>query len=94
MHRAHFNDSLNDMTAKISQRILTINSCNAYKHFEQGGHLSQRGYSAFWQEMDDLLDRYERNKVKLLPNPKNPPREATHHFDRRPDFYHRGHHRY
>ena len=68
--RPRFNDALNDVVAKISQRILTVNSCNAYEDFERGGHLLLSGFKAFWNEVDDLLDRYERSKVKLLPNPK------------------------
>ena len=73
--RVHFNDALNNAVAKISQRILTINSCNAYEDFERGGRLSPKGFKAFWHEVDNLLDRYEWNKVKLLLNPKNLPRK-------------------
>ena len=95
--RHRFNDCLNDAVAKISQRILTVNSCNAYEHFDRGGRLSPAGCMIFWKELDDLIDRYERNKVKLLPNLKNPPRnhgtQAKHQGEARWNVYNK-HHRY
>ena len=54
MLRAKFNDALNDAAAKINQRILTINSCNAYEDSNNKGGLSDRGRTAFWQELNDL----------------------------------------
>ena len=63
-----FNDVLNDATAKINQYILTINSCNAYEHYNKHGMLSLHGKSAFWFELDDLLERFDSIRVKLLPN--------------------------
>ena len=75
--RAKFNDSLNDATAKIDQYILTINSCNAYENFDKHGNLSIKGKQAFWWELDNLIYRFEDNKVKLLPNPKNPPHKRA-----------------
>ena len=71
--RAKFNDALNDAAAKINQRILTINSCNAYEDFNSKGSLSDRDRTAFWQELDDLTYRFDTDRVKLLPNLKNPP---------------------
>ena len=41
--RSKFNDSLNDVVAKVDQFILTINSCNAYKDFTKTRGLSSRG---------------------------------------------------
>ena len=74
--RPKFNDVLNDAVSKIDQRILTINSYNTYDHFDKRGNLSQKGKTDFWYELDDLIYRYEIGKVKLLPNPKNPPRHV------------------
>ena len=86
---ARFNDSLNDAVAKIDQRILTINSCNSYDHFDRLGNLSSKGKAYFWMELDELIERYEANKIKLLPNPKNPPRQDSTH--RRDDHTPSGH---
>ena len=71
--RAKVNDALNDSIAKMGQYILIINSCNAYEHFDRSGNLSIAGKKAFWMELDDLIRRFDGNKVKLLPNPKNLP---------------------
>ena len=75
--RAKFNDALNDAVAKVDQRILTINSCNMYEDFERDGNFSRKGRIAFRQELDNLIERFDMNKIKLLPNPKNPP-QRTH----------------
>ena len=71
--RPKFNDVLNDELAKLNQYILTINSCNTYDHFDRYGNLSPKGKECFWWELDDLIERFNIDKVKLLPNPKNPP---------------------
>ena len=82
-YRAKFNGALNDAVAKMDLRILTISSCNSYDHFDSSGNLSAKGKRAFWLELDELLEKFNDNKIKLLPNPKNPPREksvpAPHH---------------
>ena len=70
--RAKYNDALNDAVAKIDQYMLTINSCNQYDHFDQWGNLSPKGKCAFWEELDNLIYRFDNGKVKLLPNPKVP----------------------
>ena len=75
--RSKFNDALNDAVAKYNQYILTVNSCNTYDHFDQMGMLSSKGKEAFWYEIDDLIARFDVNKVKLLPNPKNPARPCN-----------------
>ena len=74
--RSKFNDALNDAVAKVDQHILGINSCNAYEHFNRHGNLSIKGKNNFWWELNDLIERFELNKVKLLPNPKNSPKNA------------------
>ena len=74
--RPRSNDALNDAVAKVDQRILTINSCNTYEHFNSKANLSLKGKTEFWCELDDLVARFHRNKIKLLPNPKNPPRST------------------
>ena len=73
-----FNDALNDAAAKMNHRILTINSCNSYDHFDKSGNLSSRGMDAFWYELDELIKMFEKNKIKLLPNPKNAPAAKLH----------------
>ena len=72
--QSKFNDTLNDAVTKIDQYILTVNSCNTYEDFNKKGNLSDKGMNGFWSEVDDLIQRFESGKVKLKPNPKNPPR--------------------
>ena len=63
------NEALNDAVARYDHRILTINSCNSSSHFDLWGNLSNKGYRSLWYEIDDLLERYDKNAVKLMPNP-------------------------
>ena len=67
--RAKCNDALNDCVARLDQNILTINSCNTGSHFTNLGELSSKGKDAFWLELDNLLERFDRKDVKLLPHP-------------------------
>ena len=71
-----YNDALNDAVVKVNECILTINSCNHYEDFTHLGQLSTKEKRSFWHEIDDLLRRFHLDKIKLLPNPKNPPRAA------------------
>ena len=72
--RAKFNDALNDAAAKIDQYVLTINDYCTYEHFDRFGNLSIKGKSDFWMEIDDPIQCFDAGRVKLLPNPKNPPK--------------------
>ena len=90
--RAKMNDALNDAVAKIDQHILTILSCNAYEDFDKCRNLSPHGKRAFWFEVDELLEKLDTGKIKLLPNPKNPLRsKPAHHNHERFDRYHGNH---
>ena len=75
MLRPRFNDALNDAVTKIDQHMLTINGCNTFDHFAVNRKLSLRGKRDFWLELDNLIDLFDRKKIKLLPNPKNLPRK-------------------
>ena len=86
--RAKYNDALNNAVSRINHRIMTINSCNTTGHFDVKGNLSTKGKTAFWHEIDDLLDRFDRDKVKLLPNPLMKRRSRTNHIvlQLKPDY--------
>ena len=88
--RPKFNDALNDAVAKVDQYIMTINSCGSFEHFDKRGNLSKKGKYCFWWELDDLIKRFEKGKVKLLPNPTNHPQKRKSH--QQPNR--RGHNRY
>ena len=55
------------MVAKQDQYLLQIKACNTMDHFDSAGMLSSKGKFAFWYEMDDLIEHFNRNQVKLLP---------------------------
>ena len=83
--RAKNNDALNDAAAKRSHNIMTINSCQSHEDFDHKGNLTPAGKRHFWKEIDDLIRKFELNKIKLRPNPKNPPRDSER--DERKDNY-------
>ena len=66
---AKFNDALNNAVARLNQHIMTIASCNTSSHFTHLGELSTKGKDFFWWEIDDLLEKFNRKDIKLLPNP-------------------------
>ena len=72
--RPKCNDALNDVVAKVDQHILTVNSCNTYEDFDRHANLSIKEKQKFWSEIGDLIERFDANRVKLLANPKNPPK--------------------
>ena len=64
--RPKFNDILNDAVAGVNQYILSIRSCCLKDHFDHwGSYLSYKGKIDFWSEMDELLERFDNNQVKL-----------------------------
>ena len=67
--RTKFNDILNACAARQEQHILTIRSCFTLDHFDQWGKLTTKGKSSFWIELDDLMERFEKREIKLLPRP-------------------------
>ena len=69
--RSKFNDALNFSAAKVKEHMLTINFCNRSEHFDKKGRLSENGQLAFFQEIDDLIQRLDLDKIKLLPAPYN-----------------------
>ena len=71
--RAKFNDALNDAVAKRELNILTVSACYSPQHFDHKRNLSPAGKKEFWREVDELINRFDLDKIKLLPNPKNPP---------------------
>ena len=67
--RSKFNDSLNDAARKIEQKMLTINSCNTSAHYDRWGQLTIRGETDYWKELDELVEKFDLDKIKLRPNP-------------------------
>ena len=65
--RSKFNDLLNEAAARQEQHIMNIKCCQNFEHFQRSGELSAKGKAAFWAEVDDLLERFDRGKVKLIP---------------------------
>ena len=68
IHRAKFNDILNDVAAKRTQLVMNVMGCNSHDHFENTGGLSPKGKIDFWFEVDELLEKFDRNQIKLLPS--------------------------
>ena len=77
--QAKFNEALNDAVARYNHRILTINSCNTSSHLDLWDNLSNKGFRSLWYELDDLLECFDKNAVKLLPNPNKKRKPAYLH---------------
>ena len=66
--RSKFNDIVSSVTAKHDNHLLQIRSCISPDHFDQFGNLSSKGKFEFWYEMDQLIQRFDTHKIKLLPH--------------------------
>ena len=65
--RNKFNELLNESAARTNAKILSIHNCTSPDDFDHFGKLSRKGRLTFWLKLDDLLQRFEENKVKLIP---------------------------
>ena len=66
--RYQFNLVLHEAAARQNQHVMSIRSCSAADHFDGQGNLSARGQLAFWHEVDNLLECFDRQDIKLLPH--------------------------
>ena len=66
-----FNDLLNEAMARRNGHILSIRSLNLPQHFDKFGNLSTVGKEAFWIEMDELIEKFDHDRIKLEPRPHN-----------------------
>ena len=71
MARTKFNDALNEAVAKYNNHIMNITACNLPEHYNRYGRLSNLGSKVFWQEMDHLMERFDKNEIQLLPAAAN-----------------------
>ena len=67
--RSKFNEALNDAVGQSEHRIRTVNSCTTNEHFDNWGNLSSKGKKALWYEIDDLLEHFDLDNIKLLSAP-------------------------
>ena len=67
--RAKFNESLNAAVHDNEQHIMNVTGCMRRDDFDLCGNLSHSGMKIFWLEVDQLMERFDRNNLKLLPTP-------------------------
>ena len=65
--RYKFNVVTHETADQQDQRILSICTCNSYSCFDNSGNLTNKGKLHFWHEVDELLEMFDDNRVKLLP---------------------------
>ena len=62
-----FNSLLNDVAAHFSFNRMYLDKCASEYQFNRMGYLSNDGMADFWREVDDLVEQFNCDKVKLLP---------------------------
>ena len=62
-----FNDMLNEAVARQGHCVMRVKSCSRIEDFNHKGSLSTQGKRRFWEEVDYLLERFEKNELQLLP---------------------------
>ena len=65
--RAKFNNELNEVVAEENHHILGIESCESEDCFDAFGKLTTKGKFLYWKEMCELIERFDKKKVKLVP---------------------------
>ena len=65
--RVKFNDLLNEAVGRKGNYVLSVRSCTNPSNFNHWGTLSMQGKEVFWQEIDQLIEKFENDKVKLEP---------------------------
>ena len=65
--RSKFNEFLSEAAGRFNTYILSIRSCTGPEYFDHLGNLSVKGKDAFWWELDELIEKFKANQVKLLP---------------------------
>ena len=69
--RPKFNEAMNNTAANHEHYIMNAMSCTRKHHFDICGNLSDAGKSVFWRELDHLMERFDRNEIKLMPNTRS-----------------------
>ena len=76
--------------AKREAKVLSIRSLTTQDCFDKKALLSIKGKHLYWDELDELLERFERGKIKLTPKATDSyghphrskaARDATHNFN-------------
>ena len=62
-----FSEILNEAVARQDQHIMNIKSLSSFDYFNRYGELSAKGKEVMWDEIDYLLERFDKGKVKLIP---------------------------
>ena len=73
--RTKFNNLLNELVAEEKHYIMGIESCSTEDCFDSFGKLSTKGKYHYWTEMTELLEKFDKKKIKLL--------LMVHHHDRK-----------
>ena len=82
--RNKFNDLLNETASHTEGKILFIKTCDNPDCFDHFGNLSSKGKRAFRIEVDDLIKKFDTNKVKLMPKTRDDTKtHATGSHDKR-----------
>ena len=83
--RSKFNNILNEIVAAEGHYILGIESCSTADCFDSFGKLSTKGKYHYWSEMLELMEKFDKKKIKLVPIPyrkKNNTKNAEYRQDK------------
>ena len=65
--RTKFNSLLNDAACHFGFNRMYIEKCNSEFQFDRMGYLNNEGMDVFWREVDQLLEMFDCDEIKLLP---------------------------
>ena len=65
--RTKFNDILEEVVAEFDYHIMSIHACCTEDCFDPQGKLTYKGKNRYWQEMDELIENFDKKKIALMP---------------------------
>ena len=79
--RIMFNSIMNDAAEHFSFNCLYVEGCNTETLYDWMGNLNDYGKVTFWREVNDLIEKFDSDKVKL--EPKKYEKEIARHMKRK-----------
>ena len=91
--RTKFNNLIDEEVAAFDYHVINILACSTEDCFDPQGKLTPKGKRRYWQQLDELIEKFDKKKIALVPQSygeQNHMRDQERGRERERD---QGHHR-